>query len=1608
MYDHNLRLQEEEDAPVESIRARHIHTQILLVSIEFVSGGPSVDKLLPGDLILKINGEEVRRAPREKVIELVRSCRQSIVLTVCQPYSDNSNRKSAILTAAKKARLKNNPSKVRFADAILVNGASVTQTQSPQESYAPFMPNVLKVFLENGQTKSFKYDSKTTVKDVVCSLQSKLNISSTHHFCLMLQNMKNNIPGQMILLEEQETLDDIAARPDICHFRCLFRVAFVPLDAYDLLKEDPVAFEYFYMQLTQLADFNQIELIKVTKEGENMQRVDLKVKTATQVDTIGLGLLTVDAQNFVLMLEGYYHIFVDRDKQIVEKTIGKNTSDPDVPAYSDQHRVLRSSWAYPEDLVSEVVNPENNRDGSDDEDKIIDLSKGPPKYQEVGKNDNSGNMIEGEKSKLSVTDMLSASHIAKLASAGSVFEEEVTSFRGLDTNENPYTQKVDSFKYKPPSPISLVTFQASPVGRRGQPLVNAKSDPQLNKSPKTETTLHNGTPPNRKYSLGAGAGSNDSSLLDSEASERQALLPESANRRIPSPLSFVQHPSSGLAGPWLNGGLDPESDDTDSGGTPGESPAKKKLMNAHLSVELEFFGFLRNQRQFLSKESQFVKDFVLWKASGLDKFVARSLMESMKSRDLRKMLSQYMKMNQSLTAPGQKQLTAIQAKLHYMKIISELKTFGSRVFMVTLLDQKSEAMVLVGPKAGVSVVTNIKSYTSSELFMASTYSMVLIEILPTMWLLAACCWMYEGLLFVTFICPPLYYVLDNFLFNFLNINILSSDLTNFPPPETPDTDSILDFTELANCPPPTFSSNTSLSSSSRNDSVDGPRSAVKFSRLERSASIGNCPDFLDDDIDALIAQFTIPPPPPSTDSKGTKDHFLPLQSNPANNDLSYLIIPPPPTSTTPLSEDFSVVTLNSNQVKPTTELKSKTVSRHKRSSSLDLKFMQKSSDQLDSKYRSKSLDANQNNIEKNSTKPSPPPDLNVATAQSDISISGESPATVSQKLYSLLQSLPNFTPDLLSNLSHDTPSAAMSGLHQRSSSLDLTSGQSDFPFSSSSSIRTFNSVVNFSSRGSSLRLRHSSSRSLSQSLEPSKESKTLRGRSHSESRPETSSGHSSSKDAFSSSDSFASLKAKLKDYRDFLLNRSKSKSSEPGYSLTRLFTRRDSDSDRVTSSADSNWELKEAKATSSTADVSVKDKTGHPVVRDALGLHRPSLRPVSSSLLNQSKSKKLGPLKALPSDLAQDGAVRSQNVAKSSKSGKGSSKTKDDLAMSQMREKLTANPYATIKMWRPVSMSVSVRSDEKAEETYQSFKKLDTMRQNLDDIGQTSEWNQQDIGTGRLPITGHIRDRDHLSQDDHWNQASLRPAEHMNSWVSEPASDLLEIPEDYSRDNSPASLERQPLVINGVSDLNSSVAPAPSPPTPVQSKPNGQQPSFHLVSNGVSKAVQQVLSHSYTAGYESLAIQDVETLLNDLKATMKSLKTSRIEKNSVQLTMCVIELQSQTKQFVQDCKRVVSSASSSRGTFLSSLQEATHTLAYIFLHSQATMLLLHSPDSAEHLGLQLVKAANAFKSTVNAANTAIGKAISDPDMKYLMKQATHLASLLGSLLATIKEIQHVP
>merc|ERR1719410_3213392 len=203
------------------------------VIVRFVTGGgPSVDKLMPGDQILSINGEDVARAPRDHVIQLVRNCRETVSLVVCQPPLDNSaSRKSALLSAAKKAKLKSNPSRVRFAESVDINGSPLNP--SAQSEGVALMPNVLKVFLENGQTKSFKYDSSTTVQDVLDSLQAKLGLKAMSHFSLVVEHVKSLKRNKLTLLNPRDTLAKIASRPGAHNLRCLFRVTFVPVDAYE-------------------------------------------------------------------------------------------------------------------------------------------------------------------------------------------------------------------------------------------------------------------------------------------------------------------------------------------------------------------------------------------------------------------------------------------------------------------------------------------------------------------------------------------------------------------------------------------------------------------------------------------------------------------------------------------------------------------------------------------------------------------------------------------------------------------------------------------------------------------------------------------------------------------------------------------------------------------------------------------------------------------------------------------------------------------------------------------------------------------------------------------------------------------------------------------------------------------------------------------------------------------------------------------------------------------------------------------------------------------------------------------------------------------------------
>ncbi|KAM4798567.1 FERM and PDZ domain-containing protein 3 [Urocitellus parryii] len=205
-------------------------------------GGPSEDKLLAGDQIVAINEEDVSEAPRERFIELIRSAKEFIVLTVLHTHQSP---KSAFISAAKKAKLRSNPVKVRFSEQVAVG--EIDAKMMKKEALL-LIPNVLKVFLENGQIKSFTFDGRTTVKDVMVTLQDRLSLRYIEHFALVLEYAGPEQSHKFLLLQDKQPLAYVVQRTHYHGMKCLFRISFFPKDPVELLRRDPAAFEYLYIQ----------------------------------------------------------------------------------------------------------------------------------------------------------------------------------------------------------------------------------------------------------------------------------------------------------------------------------------------------------------------------------------------------------------------------------------------------------------------------------------------------------------------------------------------------------------------------------------------------------------------------------------------------------------------------------------------------------------------------------------------------------------------------------------------------------------------------------------------------------------------------------------------------------------------------------------------------------------------------------------------------------------------------------------------------------------------------------------------------------------------------------------------------------------------------------------------------------------------------------------------------------------------------------------------------------------------------------------------------------------------------------------------------------------
>lgn len=74
----------------------------------------------------------------------------------------------------------------------------------------------------------------------------------------------------------------------------------------------------------------------------------------------------------------------------------------------------------------------------------------------------------------------------------------------------------------------------------------------------------------------------------------------------------------------------------------------------------------------------------------LENFVPTALTNTMQKKDLHRVLTQQIKQTRNLCPPGQKYISPLQAKLQYLKICSEMKTYGGKQFNAVVVDPTAE------------------------------------------------------------------------------------------------------------------------------------------------------------------------------------------------------------------------------------------------------------------------------------------------------------------------------------------------------------------------------------------------------------------------------------------------------------------------------------------------------------------------------------------------------------------------------------------------------------------------------------------------------------------------------------------------------------------------------------------------------------------------------------------------------------------------------------------------------------------------------------------------------------------------------------------------------
>ena len=154
------------------------------------------------------------------------------------------------------------------------------------------------------------------------------------------------------------------------------------------------------------------------------------------------------------------------------------------------------------------------------------------------------------------------------------------------------------------------------------------------------------------------------------------------------------------------------------------------------------------------------------------------------------------------------------------------------------------------------------------------------------------------------------------------------------------------------------------------------------------------------------------------------------------------------------------------------------------------------------------------------------------------------------------------------------------------------------------------------------------------------------------------------------------------------------------------------------------------------------------------------------------------------------------------------------------------------------------------------------------------------------------------------------------------------------------------------------------------------------------------------------ADSDVQHLIFAIDDTCYEVKKPEYEARPDGFIGSKERLVGEARQFVTDSKLLVSSATQSLDSLVTNINNSMHTLSRIVFHCQTAMRAMNSTSQAIMLGAKVKDVAEAYKTTIGAAHSAAGRALSDPSMKMLMRQATNLASILSMLMKTLKVLEN--